>query len=71
MAGLMDSKGADTTYGRGNMAAGNGAGAGKMKDPTSGHDARDKVKATGIEAVRLTPPVRAGRGNHDKSLLGG
>jgi hypothetical protein len=37
-----------------------------------GHDARDKVgtKPT-IAAVRRTPPVRPGRGNHDPALLGG
>lgn len=72
MASVMDGAGRPGDYGRGNQDAKVNAGNGKVSTPTTSHDIRDHgAKPRPIQAIRETPPVRAGRGNHDSSLLGG
>jgi len=71
MAEIMNTTGSDTRYGRGNMHSTNPAGNNKMKDPTSGHDARDNTPVAPIHVTRHTAAAKPGRGQHNKNLMGG
>lgn len=73
MADVMPSGGNNTQkLGRGLQAAENKTGNSGVRTPTETSDMRDNTGYQGpIAAHRVPPPVRASRGLHDRSKLGG